>query len=322
MGYDREDRRPAAPAAADSAGLADAMAQPVKFSHTPELGALAAALAKAQGEMGNAAKSAENPGRKRADGSSSRYTDLAAARDAWRGPLSAHGLALMQMPAACGGRMVLVTMLVHGESGQWLRGDYPIDAPMGDPQRIGSAVTYARRYCGMAVTGLAPEDDDGNAASDHARREAGSRGRAQTPPARPQAGRRDDRPAVSTPDTAEPAWKQLVAFRVQEANDEWQNDLKMNNVPEDRRAELTNPSRCTNGIITRWIDEGVMDAAALAQDGDPAKRDWKKVHAAMASDHHNNRDAFDQDVRAYLEGRRERARAELGLPSPAGGPAA
>src|SRR5690606_24979315 len=60
-------------------------------------------------------------------------------------------------------RTVLITRLVH-ESGEWIAGKYPIHPVKADPQGEGSALTYARRYALMAIAGIAPEDDDGNAA--------------------------------------------------------------------------------------------------------------------------------------------------------------
>jgi hypothetical protein len=59
---------------------------------------------------------------------------------------------------------VLVTRLIH-ESGEWLGSRYPVHPVKADPQGEGSALTYARRYALMALVGIAPEDDDGNAAN-------------------------------------------------------------------------------------------------------------------------------------------------------------
>jgi len=59
--------------------------------------------------------------------------------------------------------MVLVTMLTHS-SGQWFRSSYPVRPVQATPQGLGSALTYSRRYSLMAMVGIAPEDDDGEAA--------------------------------------------------------------------------------------------------------------------------------------------------------------
>lgn len=60
------------------------------------------------------------------------------------------------------GRLVLVYELRH-VSGEFIDGLYPL--PAGSPQEVGSAITYARRYCLCAVTGVAPDDDDDDAAA-------------------------------------------------------------------------------------------------------------------------------------------------------------
>jgi hypothetical protein len=120
------------------------------------IGAIAAALAKAQAAFKPAVKDASNPFFK------SKYCDLAGALDAVRDALSANGLALVQSTDA-GDKLVLHTTLLHS-SGEWISGTYPITAVKTDPQGIGSAVTYARRYSLMALLGIAAEDDDGEAA--------------------------------------------------------------------------------------------------------------------------------------------------------------
>lgn len=122
------------------------------------IASLAAALAKAQAVIEGAIKDKANPAFR------SRYADLAAIWDAIREPLTANGLSLVQMPDMLEGDPVLVTRLLHA-SGEWLEGTYPLNPVKQDPQGYGSAITYARRYAAMAVCGVAPEDDDGNAAS-------------------------------------------------------------------------------------------------------------------------------------------------------------
>jgi hypothetical protein len=125
-------------------------------NQSPTIGAIAAALAKAQASFKPAIKDASNPFFK------SKYCDLAGALDAVRDALSVNGLALVQSTDA-GDKMVLHTTLLHS-SGEWISGTYPITAVKTDPQGIGSAVTYARRYSLMALLGIAAEDDDGEAA--------------------------------------------------------------------------------------------------------------------------------------------------------------
>lgn len=120
------------------------------------IGKLADALAKAQGEMEGALKDSTNPHFK------SKYADLAAVRDACR-PLSKHGLAVLQPTKADGARVTVTTMLVHS-SGEWIAEDLTLTAGQATPQAVGSAITYGRRYGLAAMVGIAPEDDDGEAA--------------------------------------------------------------------------------------------------------------------------------------------------------------
>lgn len=149
---------------------------------------IAAALAKAQGEMGGAVKDSANPFFK------SKYADLASVWDACRGPLTKHGIAVVQFPKTeyqgepvpyewtskmgetrYGVRVVcvvsVVTRLTHS-SGQWIEDAVSTMLPTGDPQAVGSAITYLRRYALQSVAGVAPEDDDAEAAH--------SRGNGQT----------------------------------------------------------------------------------------------------------------------------------------------
>ncbi len=86
--------------------------------------------------------------------------------DAIREPLSANGLSIVQQPidGATGG-VLLRTILLHS-SGQALESQFTMPLkPNASAQDVGSALTYARRYTLMALVGIAPEDDDGNAAT-------------------------------------------------------------------------------------------------------------------------------------------------------------
>ena len=124
-----------------------------------EIGELAGALAKAQGQIKVALKDSLNPHFK------SKYADLASVWEAIRAPLSSNGLAVTQWPGECAGnQMSMTTMLLHS-SGQWMRETLTIPLSKVDAQGYGSATTFARRYALSAVAGVAPDDDDGNAAS-------------------------------------------------------------------------------------------------------------------------------------------------------------
>lgn len=115
------------------------------------------AFIKAQGNFAKALKTSTNPHFK------SKYVALDGVIDAVAAPLREQGIAIMQMTDVEDARTVLVTRLIH-ESGEWLGSRYPVHPVKADPQGEGSALTYARRYALMALVGIAPEDDDGNAA--------------------------------------------------------------------------------------------------------------------------------------------------------------
>ena len=115
------------------------------------------ALAAAQAEMGPALKDSVNPAFK------SRYADLASVMAACIPALSAHGIAVLQPPCDVDGQRCVKTILAH-ESGETVECAVPLIVSKNDMQGYGSAVTYARRYGLMAMAGIAPDDDDGNAA--------------------------------------------------------------------------------------------------------------------------------------------------------------
>jgi hypothetical protein len=129
------------------------------MTHSEQINELASALAKAQAKVKGAKKDAQNPHYK------NDYADLASVWDACRDALTSNALSVVQTTEASDGTVVTVhTTLLHG-SGQWMRGALTMKPQKVDPQGIGSCITYARRYALAAMVGIAPEDDDGNAAS-------------------------------------------------------------------------------------------------------------------------------------------------------------
>ena len=120
---------------------------------------IGAALAAAQADMGPALKSANNPHFK------TRYADLSSVAEACMPALSAHGIAVIQPPYDDETGRYVKTILIHGETGETLECRVPLIVQKNDMQGYGSAVTYARRYGLMSMAGIAPEDDDGNAAA-------------------------------------------------------------------------------------------------------------------------------------------------------------
>jgi hypothetical protein len=130
-----------------------------------EVGALAAALAKAQAEIENPAKSLtatiESPFPREGQ-RSFRYAPLSTALDIVRKCLSRHQIATVQtttIDTECG-LIRLTTSLLH-TSGEWMSSDWPV-CPVSEttaPHRLGAALTYARRYALFTLVGIAGEDD-------------------------------------------------------------------------------------------------------------------------------------------------------------------
>lgn len=122
-------------------------------------GSVAKAFVAAQKEFAPALKTSSNPHFK------SRYADLAACVEAVIDALNNHGIALTQVTHECEGGVMVETVFLH-ESGETMSGGkLYLPASKQDAQGYGSALTYARRYALMAACGIAPEDDDGNAAT-------------------------------------------------------------------------------------------------------------------------------------------------------------
>lgn len=120
---------------------------------------IAAALVKAQKGFSPAIKTSNNPHFR------SKYADLSACVEAVIDSLNDNGIALLQMTHECQDGVIVETVFVH-DSGEMLSaGKLHVPAAKHDPQGYGSALTYGRRYSLMAACGIAPEDDDGNAAS-------------------------------------------------------------------------------------------------------------------------------------------------------------
>lgn len=124
--------------------------------------AVVKALIVAQGNMGDVRKTATNPAFR------SKYADLAAVVEAVLPALQAAGIAVIQNPSCIfdeSGAIVTVETIFAHESGEWLGAELAIRPTKSDPQAIGSAITYGRRYSLLSLAGVAPEDDDGNSAS-------------------------------------------------------------------------------------------------------------------------------------------------------------
>jgi hypothetical protein len=127
------------------------------------IGTIAAALAKAQGELVNPEKTltatimSPFPCE---EAKVFRYASLASGLDIVRKNLSAHEIATIQTTAIEDDQIRLTTLLAHA-SGEWISSIWPVCAvaETASPHRLGAALTYARRYALFALVGLAGEDD-------------------------------------------------------------------------------------------------------------------------------------------------------------------
>lgn len=120
------------------------------------------ALAKAQSEMGQALKDSTNPHFR------SKYADLSSVLAACRTALNNNGICVFHNFVETETQRSMTTVFAHGESDTQIEIPVPIILGKQDMQGLGSAMTYARRYGIMALAGIAPEDDDGNAAAQSA----------------------------------------------------------------------------------------------------------------------------------------------------------
>jgi hypothetical protein len=119
------------------------------------------ALLMAQQSFGPVIRNATNPAFK------SRYADLGSVIETVSEALNDAGLVFLQ-PMGVGerGEPLIRTIIAHAESGESIEGVAPLVCKdPTNPQAVGGAVTYMRRYGLLSLLGLAPEDDDGNAAS-------------------------------------------------------------------------------------------------------------------------------------------------------------
>src|SRR5213593_2572963 len=128
--------------------------------------ALAAALAKAQAQLVNPEKSLTGiirTGRPdEGGGRTFRYAPLSSGLDIVRKTLGQHEIATLQTTAIdqTAGMVNLTTTLAHA-SGEWIASEWPVCpiAETANPQRMGAALTYARRYALFTLVGIAGEDD-------------------------------------------------------------------------------------------------------------------------------------------------------------------
>jgi hypothetical protein len=128
------------------------------FNKSESIKEIATSLSGFQKEMEAVKKDSSNPFFK------SKYADLSSIIAEIKAPMLKFGLSYSQFPT---GENELTTILMH-RSGEWLQGTFKITPDKNNPQGIGSAITYGRRYALGAILGIATEDDDdGEKATDH-----------------------------------------------------------------------------------------------------------------------------------------------------------
>ena len=140
------------------------------MNSSPDISELSKALFSIQNNLPPAIKDARNTF------VGNDYATLNSVMETCRDALYSHGIWLVQLPCPAPvelgtGHIGLETRLTHVESGQWLSSVTVIPLPKSDPQGLGSALTYARRYSLCTILGIITEDDDGNAASVHPQRQ-------------------------------------------------------------------------------------------------------------------------------------------------------
>lgn len=175
---------------------------------------LAQALILVQKDLKPAAKDTENPF------FGSTYADLTSVWEAIRPLLAANGLSVVQgvTPAEDPARPnIFWTTLMHS-SGQWIRSACPLILGKTDPQSVGSALTYYRRYLLAAMLGVTQADDDGNAATDKAEREQ----------------RREQEKKPASQPAAAPSTSETPPFAPGEKDGEWKPVFKL--TPEEKLA--------------------------------------------------------------------------------------
>lgn len=129
------------------------------IQHSEGIQSIMAAILAVQKDVDHVEKGSTNPH------FGNTYADLNTFLHALRGPMAEHGIVMTQGPGMENGHVTVDTLLYHTESGEWLRDRAAAPMQKDDPQGVGSAITYLRRYSLAALFAVPQEDDDGNAAS-------------------------------------------------------------------------------------------------------------------------------------------------------------
>ena len=128
------------------------------------IGKIIPALLKAQKKIGAAVKGADNPFFK------SKYADLGSVMEACKGPLNDEGIVIVQSPSLRKNEItgevdnIMETVLLH-ESGEFIQGEMKLILDKKDMQKLGSAISYSKRYILQSMAFIPAMDDDANIAS-------------------------------------------------------------------------------------------------------------------------------------------------------------
>lgn len=144
----------------------------ISYSQSDQINEIAKAMIKVQGILKPAPKDSTNPYY------NSTYSDLTSVWNACREALTSNDICVIQRPFGdTHGNIGVNCLLIHS-SGQWLSSSLYAKLSKNDPQIVGSAITYFRRYSLAAMVGIVQEDDDGEGAKK-------GRDNAPTPPTQP-----------------------------------------------------------------------------------------------------------------------------------------
>lgn len=288
--------------------------RPRRGYQSEEIAELAIALAAAQAEIENPAKTHENPHFK------SKYADLAEILNVCRKPLATHGLSVIQIVVGEHSEPFLRTMLLH-VSGQWIAGEIPLSiweasadgkTHLARPQTIGSLVTYMRRYTLAGIVGVAQEDDDGNATQSHAPAARPQRQpAAQARPPRPQATAPAPQPAPSAAPPAAPlnfTGKDWIQALINEYEGDWAAFCVKEGKPHTKLVE--NIWQAINGVVSKWVEDDPREKEFVEVKG---VRKKGKVAVRVGQAFECDRHETEEDFRMYLDDKWAREATALGV---------
>lgn len=233
---------------------------------------LTKSLCVVQGKLRGAEKSAKN------SHLNSDYADLASIYEACRDLLAENDFAVIQTHSEENGKFGLETMLSHA-SGEWCSGFIPLSLSGrggNEMQALGSATTYARRYGLAAMVGVAPKDDDGEAAG---HRETARDENYRQPPQRNGNGNAEQREPQSAPAERENFNEMIRRFA-------------------DSTNGTVNEFQLINALTTRAIEAGVIAATDVESSG---KRDATKSRRALGKLYTDKPGRVRKSAEQYLE---------------------